>query len=201
MIGKSVVEIQSLVGVMQRGVQGGAVSKKEKIKKYQQGELDKFCGLYSVINACDNLGVLDNAQETFDQLLKYISKKRLLEDYENGFPDFVVKDFLREINKPKRKIDFKQPYRGEDVASFIKKIDTFLSTNTSSSITQIVILSLDKPDDHWTVISKTTEKSLTLVDSSGLCAFKKSNCSIEDTGKKNTHIFLPDETFFISRAR
>lgn len=177
------------------------MSKKEEIKMHQQGALDNFCGLYSVINACDNLGVLDNAQETFNQLLKHISKKRLLEKHENGFPVDVITEFLREINKPKIKIDFTRPYKGEDVASFIKKIDIFLSTNISSNITQLVLLSLNEPDDHWTVVSKTTEQSLRLIDSSGLRSFKKSNCFINDTDKKNAHIFLPSETFFISRAQ
>lgn len=167
---------------------------------FQQGGLDSLCGLYSIVNAerIINRSSDDETQQLFDDLIHFLSRRRLLSKFLIG--GIIHKEMLVILNKVvgKKRINSVQiPWRGvpnPDLTTFWRSMQSFLDGTPRRAI----ILGLQGYHDHWTVIERITNRSIFLYDSSLIQRLPRSHCTTGYPTWKRKHVLLPAQTYFLS---
>jgi hypothetical protein len=167
---------------------------------FQQGGLDSLCGLYSIINAerFINHSSDEETQQLFDDLIHYLSRRRLLSKFLIG--GIIHKEMLVILDKVvgnERISNVSIPWRGvpnPDLTKFWKSMQSFLDGTPGRAI----ILGLQGYHDHWTVIEKITSRSILLYDSSLIKRLPRSRCTTVYATWKRKHLLLPAQTYFLS---
>ncbi len=167
---------------------------------FQQGGLDSLCGLYSIINAerIINHSSDEETQQLFDDLIHYLSRRRLLSKLLIG--GIIHKQMLLILEKvvgKQRIADVEIPWRGvpnPDLTTFWKSMQMFLDGTPGRAI----ILGLQGFHDHWTVIEAITNRSILLYDSSKIKRLPRSQCTTVYATGARKHLLLPAQTYFLS---
>lgn len=167
---------------------------------FQQGGLDSLCGLYSIINAerFINHSTDEETQRLFDDLIHYLSRRRLLTKFLIG--GIIHTEMLVILNKvvgKKRILNVEIPWRGvqnPDLTKFWKSMRHFLDGTPGRAI----ILGLQGYHDHWTVIENITSRSIILYDSALIKRLPRSSCTTVYATWKRKHLLLPAQTYFLS---
>ena len=178
--------------------QGSNALDKPTLKPFQQGHLDAYCGVYSVINAVHHLcGPL--ATDEADRLISKVMK--FLEDSRPAVCRLIKGTRFREILKVFDHVVIKhypihrlKPYsRNKDVTLDMLWCDlgNFLNANNG-----IVILGISGLHGHWTLVRKITANSLLLFDSDGLHRLSKRCCSVRK-GSGCLHILRPTKILYL----
>lgn len=167
---------------------------------FQQGGLDSLCGLYSIINAerFINRSSDEEAQRLFDDLIHFLSRRRLLHKLLIG--GIIHTEMLLILDKvvgKQRISNVEVPWRGmfnPDLTTFWKSMQNFLDGTQGRAI----ILGLQGYHDHWTVIESITNRSIMLYDSSSIKRLPRSSCTTVYATWKRKHLLLPAQTYFLS---
>src|SRR5512143_4137198 len=133
---------------------------------FQQGGLDSLCGLYSIVNADRfiNHSTDDSAQELFDSIIHYLSRRRLLGKLLIG--GVIHRQMLQIMNDVvgERIPNLWIPWRGvptPELDTFWRSVQSFLDGTPGRAI----ILGMQGYHDHWTVIDNISDRSINLYDS------------------------------------
>jgi hypothetical protein len=167
---------------------------------FQQGGLDSLCGLYSVVNAerFINHSTDEEAQQLFDDLVHFLSRRKLLSKLLIGGIRHIQMLLLLDKVVGKQRISNVQiPWRGvqnPDLTTFWKSIQYFLDGTPGRAI----ILGLQGYHDHWTVIESITNRSILLYDSALIKRLPRSACTTVYAAGKRQNILLPAQTYFLS---
>jgi hypothetical protein len=167
---------------------------------FQQGGLDSLCGLYSIINAerFINRSSDDETQQLFDDLIHYLSKRKLLSKFLiGGILHREMLGILYTVVGKRRIANIEIPWRGvanPDLTTFWKSIQAFLDGTPGRA----VILGLQGYHDHWTVIEKITNRSILLYDSALIKRLPRSSCTTVYATWQRKHVLLPAQTYFLS---
>lgn len=169
---------------------------------FQQGGLDSLCGLYSIVNAerFINQSSDEEVQQLFDDIIHFLSRKRLLADLLIG--GIIHTQMLLILNRVvgrKRISKVEIPWRGvqnPDLTTFWKYMQWFLDGTPGRAI----ILGLQGYHDHWTVIEGITNRSIKLYDSALIKRLPRSSCTTVYATWKRKHILLPAQTYFLSNS-
>lgn len=167
---------------------------------FQQGGLDSLCGLYSIINAerYINHSSDEETQQLFDDLVKYLSRHRLLGKFlTDGIIHTEMLVILEKVVGKKRISNVDIPWRGvqnPDLTTFWRSMQSFLDGTAGRAI----ILGLNGYHDHWTVIESITNRSIQLYDSALIKRLPRSACTTMYAAGKRQHILLPAQTYFLS---
>ena len=103
-----------------------------KLPPFQQGGLDSLCGLYSIVNAERIINHSSDAetQQLFNDLILYLSKRRLLRKFLiGGIIHTQMLAILDKVVGKKRISDVNIPWRGvttPDLTTFWKSMQAFL---------------------------------------------------------------------------
>ncbi len=166
---------------------------------FQQGGLDSLCGLYSIVNAerFINHSSDESAQELFDSIIHYLSRRRLLAKLLIG--GVIHRQMLLMLNDVvgDRIPNLWIPWRGvpnPDLDTFWRSLQTFLDGTPGRA----VILGLDGYHDHWTVIETITDKSILLYDSALIKRLPRSSCSTRNANGRRKHLLLAAQTYYLS---
>ncbi len=166
---------------------------------FQQGGLDSLCGLYSIVNAerFINHSSDEAAQELFDSIVHFLSRRRLLAKLLIG--GVIHRQMLLILNEVvgERIPNLWIPWRGvptPELDTFWRSIQSFLDGTPGRA----VILGLQGYHDHWTVIETITDKSIILYDSALITRLPRSSCSTFYTNGRRKHLLLPAQTYFLS---
>ncbi len=166
---------------------------------FQQGGLDSLCGLYSIVNAerFINHSSDEAAQELFDSIIHYLSRRRLLAKLLIG--GVIHRQMLTILNDVvgDRIPNLWIPWRGvpnPELDTFWRSLQAFLDGTPGRA----VILGLQGYHDHWTVIETITEKSIFLYDSALIKRLPRSTCSTFYTNGRRKHLLLPAQTYYLS---
>lgn len=166
---------------------------------FQQGGLDSLCGLYSIVNAerFINHSSDESAQELFDSIIHFLSRRRLLAKLLIG--GVIHRQMLLILNEVvgERIPNLWIPWRGvptPELDTFWRSIQSFLDGTPGRA----VILGLQGYHDHWTVIETITDKSIFLYDSALITRLPRSSCSTFYTNGRRKHLLLPAQTYFLS---
>ena len=166
------------------------------LKPFQQGSLDCFCGLYSVINAIKFLSYANfnfsynKAFDLFCYLIKNLQEKDKLESslvYGMNVNDLYyllrkTREFLYENYN--LHISIRKPFNRKIKISFEDFI-IFLDNNLNQTNKTII---LGTPE-HWTVFYKITENNIYIFDSFGGKYYPIKNCSIAVLKNKKYQLF------------
>jgi hypothetical protein len=167
---------------------------------FQQGGLDSLCGLYSIINAerFINRSSDEETQQLFDDLIHYLSKRKLLSKFLiGGILHREMLGILDTVVGKRRIANIEIPWRGvtnPDLTTFWKSIQAFLDGTPGRAI----ILGLQGYHDHWTVIEKITSRSILLYDSALIKRLPRSSCTTVYATWQRKHVLLPAQTYFLS---
>lgn len=166
---------------------------------FQQGGLDSLCGLYSIVNAerFINHSSDECAQELFDSIIHYLSRRRLLAKLLIG--GVIHRQMLQILNDVvgERVPNLWIPWRGvpnPELDTFWRSLQNFLDGTPGRS----VILGLDGYHEHWTVIETISDKSIFLYDSALIKRLPRSACSTCYTNGRRKHLLLPAQTYYLS---
>lgn len=166
---------------------------------FQQGGLDSLCGLYSIVNAerFINRSSDYDAQQLFNDIIHYLSRKRLLAMLLIG--GVIHKRMLQILDDVvgERITNKEIPWRGvptPELDTFWKSMHDFLDGTPGRAI----ILGLNGFHDHWTVIETITDRSILLYDSALIKRLPRSRCATLAPNGKRRHLFLPAQTYFLS---
>lgn len=167
---------------------------------FQQGGLDSLCGLYSIINAerFINRSSDEEAQQLFDDLVHFLSRRKLLSKLLIG--GIIHTEMLLLLDKVvgrQRISNVQIPWRGvtnPDLTTFWKSMQAFLD----GTLGRAIILGLNGYHDHWTVIESITNRSVLLYDSALIKRLPRSACTTVYAAGKRQHILLPAQTYFLS---
>lgn len=160
---------------------------------FYQG-LDSLCGVYSIINAYKYLkdAKSEECQLLFDDIIKYLSKKRILKEAILGGVwkknlSMIMKDVVGDRIENKYLMWSGQP--NPTTKTYWNSIIEFLSVPKSC-----VIISMGGKYEHFTVGISATKKTIKLLDSDGLKVLRYKDCST-DAGKDI--ILYPAQTFYL----
>lgn len=166
---------------------------------FQQGGLDSLCGLYSIVNAerFINRSSDYDAQQLFNDIIHYLSRKRLLAMLLIG--GVIHKRMLQILDDVvgERITNKEIPWRGvptPELDTFWKSMHDFLDGTPGRAI----ILGLNGFHDHWTVIETITDRSILLYDSALIKRLPRSRCATLSPNGKRRHLLLPAQTYFLS---
>ncbi len=166
---------------------------------FQQGGLDSLCGLYSIVNAerFINHSSDESAQELFDSIIHYLSRRHLLAKLLIG--GVIHRQMLQILNDVvgDRIPNLWIPWRGvptPELDTFWRSLQNFLDGTPGRA----VILGLDGYHDHWTVIETISDKSIFLYDSALIKRLPRSSCSTSHTNARRKHILLAAQTYYLS---
>jgi hypothetical protein len=167
---------------------------------FQQGSLDSLCGLYSVINAerFINYSSDEETQQLFNELVHYLSRRRLLSDFLiGGITHTEMLVILKKVVGKKRIANVEIPWRGfpnPDLTAFWRSMQNFLDGTHGRSI----ILGLQGYHDHWTVIESITNRSIMLYDSALIKRLLRYSCTTVYITETRKHLLFPAQTYFLS---
>ncbi len=166
---------------------------------FQQGGLDSLCGLYSIVNAerFINHSSDDAAQELFDSIIHYLSRRRLLAKLLIG--GVIHRQMLQIMNDVvgDRIPNLWIPWRGvptPELDAFWRSVQSFLDGTPGRAI----ILGMQGYHDHWTVIENISERSIGLYDSALIKRLPRSGCSTFGSNGRRKHQLLPAQTYYLS---
>lgn len=172
---------------------------KGKLIPFQQGALDAFCGIYSLVNAEQLINNSDEkkSQELFNNVIFYLEKKkRLAEILTEGMLLKDLKLLLQNVigtRIPKTELRF-QGVPNPSLEVFWQEVQQFLSSESHRA----VILSLSGIHEHWTTINRITDKQIKLFDSDGLKILNRGNCTTADATSQRHHEIWPAQSLFLS---
>jgi hypothetical protein len=166
---------------------------------FQQGGLDSLCGLYSIVNAerFINHSSDESAQELFDSIIHFLSRRRLLAKLLIG--GVIHRQMLLILDQVvgERIPNLWIPWRGvptPDLNTFWRSLQAFLDGTPGRA----VILGMEGYHEHWTVIDTITNRSIFLYDSALIRRLPRSACSTFYTNSRRIHHLLPAQTYFLS---
>jgi hypothetical protein len=169
-----------------------------RLPPFQQGGLDSLCGLYSIVNAerIINRSTDDQAQDLFDNMVHFLSRRRLLTRI---LLDGVIHSHMLLILEKVvngRIPNLETPWLGQptpELDPFWESMRVFLDGTPGRAI----ILGLNGYHDHWTVVHSISSKSIFLYDSDQIRRLPRSECTTAKRRRK--HLLLPAQTYFLSK--
>ncbi len=175
-----------------------------RLTPYEQGNLDGFCGIYSIINATrlivNGMGE-EEAIDLFIDCLEYVGKKK-------NFGEACVKGVNREdiwkifgkIVPAKYTIHVKRPFYRTKGVSFDDFFNV-LREHFGQDGKRVAIICFYHEDwDHWTVVKALTMKRMMLFDSCNMKILDISQCTFEKKAKWKSYRLNPRSTFLLKEA-
>lgn len=175
-----------------------SIAERSKLKPYQQGQLDGYCGVYSVVNAVHYLcGPLTStqAEALLLKVMKFLEGSQpAVRRLSNGT---ILKEILKVIDHiiiRRYPICRLKPFHHNKNVSLDmlwSDMSAFLSAHNG-----IVIFCLDGKYDHWSLVKKVTDTSLLLFDSDKLHRLPKRYCTT-DKDDEDLHILYPTHILYL----
>jgi hypothetical protein len=145
---------------------------------YLQGQIDGLCGLYGIVNAFQCLfpGSFDDddAWELMVELCETIAPKFPAVIWRGaGVADMVslfetAQAYARKRKHLKGHIAVTRPFarrKIERIESFWAELDNWLNADELTYSKRVALIGLGLPDNHWTIVTRKTQRSVTFFDS------------------------------------
>lgn len=165
---------------------------------YYQGSLDGFCGIYSCVNAINSLTTDLACDKLFSAIIRKIGKNlariTLNGTTEEELKQLILVPTIQYLKTQNINLSYKQIENVSTLEEYWKTIQSHYEENGSGSI----IIGMIGVREHWTCVSKVTEKTLEFSDSGALKKFYRMFVTIGEPTKKRKHVLLPSETFLLS---
>lgn len=168
---------------------------------YEQGNLDAFCGIYSIVNATRliNRNIRDKeAIRLFGKCMKHVEKRRSLGRVcTAGIDQDDLWNILKELILVNHPINAKRPfYRNGKISTkdYLRELRDYFDQGGKRSA---IILIEDSDGEHWTVIKAMTKKQISLFDSSMMKTVHTAKCGVHKQTKEKPYLLTPKTTYFL----
>jgi len=169
-------------------------------KPYRQGHLDKYCGIYCVVNTVHYLRgpICDkHASKLFYKTIKTLNRKVCaVERIGIGTGLGELGELLAQTAY-RYQLRLYRPFtqnRGVSLEVYWDSLQQFITHRNG-----VVLINITGSRDHWTLVKDVTEKSLLLFDSNGMARISKSRSTTIQSKSKRQHVLRPTHTCFIWR--
>ena len=182
---------------------------------YLQGQIDGLCGFYGIINAFQCLFSAtftdDDAWQLMVSLCEAVSHKFPAVIWKGaGVEDTVTlfkaaEDFARKTKHLGGELRVTRPFarrRTERMQDFWAEIAAFLDRGEAPRARRVAFIGIGHPDNHWTVATRVTQRSVTFFDSWELKRLALRQFTISrDVAKSNGGMHKLDtrQTFLLER--
>jgi hypothetical protein len=183
---------------------------------YLQGQIDGLCGLYGIVNAFQYLFPAsfddDDAWELMVGLCEAIAPKfpaviwkgAGVEDMARLFES--AQAYARKARHLKGRIAVTRPFarrKIERIETFWSELDAWLNAKERMPSKRVAMIGLGLPDNHWTIVTRKTARSVTFFDSWELKRLALSQFTLSAAiakTKGSMHKLDTRQTFLIERA-
>jgi hypothetical protein len=174
------------------------------MRPFRQGDLDGLCGVYSVLNAIKGLGYRDNLegwQTILSEMIVYLHEtKESTFFFTDGINTPDMSRILKHIACINHNIAYSKPFHNRSVS--LSELWETLYAHFDSEYKRSAILCIEGLDyGHWTVVSKLSEKRITLFDSDRIEWLNRSRCTTSELSKKHTVLIQPSTLFLLERIK
>ncbi len=153
------------------------------MKPFKQGNLDRFCSVYSVLNAMQLLGIKlphQKAQEAYDYIIDQLNAYDSFFDTAENGADYKrleqIMKFAREYVKTvfKAELTYHRPFYNTKL--FFDEILKYMQTQQNAG-KSVIIRVRSSEFDHYSVFYGVNNKRVKLFDSDGLPSIKLNQIS------------------------
>lgn len=167
-------------------------------QKFNQGFLDSLCGIYSILNADSTINQPPflSSQTLFNNIIEYLDERGILSNIIiNGTDHKVMRDIFRNVVGERIPLKITNKRGIDKLNDWWYNVRMFLEEKEHRAI----ILSLGGKAYHLTCISRVTDRSLVLVDSSKMISIKKSQCAIQGYPDTDKYIVYPSQCWYLGK--
>lgn len=168
--------------------------RKRRHPAYQQGDLDGLCGMYSLVNATNQLRgpfTEDQSTELLKELASTLDQQwSLFEAMLYGINGYQLTHLINHVLIPRYQLLCKKPFHRQPTAC-AELVWTAMMEWTRTG--GLIILGTE---EHWTVIEKATRNTLHLRDSSCMKWLRKRDALLHIKPSKRLR---PQHLYFIKR--
>lgn len=167
-----------------------------------QGDLDGLCGIYSCVNAFNNLAGVDLSGDElrgiFKTALLYLNHKtrdgavKAITEGINGETLQELLPYLAERLSMKTKYTFQVRTLLDNVPSLA---DVWDSLDACIAAGGVAIVAVAGDKNHWTCVTRVTPKRLWCCDSDGLQWLNRSQCTLGEMRSKRINELNPYDIF------
>lgn len=172
---------------------------------FRQGSLDALCGIYAIVNAigclCPELKP-DGARALFARLIRMLRhvRRKAVKTVWSGLTIQQVRALLRHaLRWTKRKIGIRLKLRRlrRSVREDPKLASVWAELRQRLGKSAVAIIGIGGVEAHWSVAVRAGRTWLTLIDSDGLTALKRSACAAVPCQRR--YVLDPNEILLISK--
>ena len=174
------------------------------MKPLIQGQLDGFCGVYSIINALRIVQghQFNHPRRLFLEILQAMeTRKKLSWLIEDGMSDRDMGFVYREVIQRRFPITIFKPFhRRTDIGlgAYWHEVQRFLSDGQGRAV-NIVAEGLDW--GHWTVVYRATPRAFHLLDSDAMRRIDRWKCTTRRLTLNRNMLLWPTMTRFLSKKK
>ena len=172
------------------------------MKPLTQGQLDGFCGIYSILNSLTLVQgtSYQESRELFFEILRAMeARKKILKLIEDGMTDRDMGYVYREIIQKRYPVRTFKPFHkqaGIALGSYWDQVHEFLEHGKRRAV-NLVTEGWDW--GHWTVVYKATPKSFHLLDSDMMRRLDRRKCTTQRLSINRNFLLWPTMTRFLFR--
>jgi hypothetical protein len=174
----------------------------------RQGDLDGACGLYAIANAVRNALPADLDHEklcigVFKTMLRELEREKCLaEAVVEGVMTQAISRLLKVASlylahRHKLELTVVRPFVNIGSLELSEYMDV-LAHHLAKPGTSVII-GLDEPEDHWSVVRGLTKKEMLMVDSYGRRAFKLRKLRVTSKKRIDGKVHIPPACTFLTR--
>jgi len=168
---------------------------KRPVRPYQQGQLDGLCGAYCLVNVVHYMfgpTCSDTATKVFSELMQYFENHSTA--LNRMFEGTARREILRAL---KDHLSYRYPMEFKSASKTNRISITELWSDMSEFMSEKDGIILLGTDEHWTLVSGVTDKTLVLFDSNNMKRLIKSRCTTSNRYRKSKTLIYPSSTYYI----
>jgi len=173
---------------------------KKLIKPYLQGDLDSYCGLYSMVNIAHYLtGPLtqNQAEDLMTYMLYILGQKDLAENvFSEGLGLQSIAFLAKTVLLARYGITYRKPFHLGQYPTIGGVVNRLRHVTLSRGY--IALIAIEGKYSHWVPITNITDKSLICFDSSDLKLLPIDQISTNENSTK-THILYPRHCYVFKK--
>ena len=170
-------------------------------RPFIQGNLDGYCGIYSIVNAihylCGPISKTRGNELLYEGLKRLEAKQAVVECVIDGMSGRDIRAVLDGGISKQYGLSVKKPFhckKSVPLDVVWNHMAAFLKNNHG-----VIVLGLEGKHNHWSLVNKVTDKSLLLFDSSHRRYLPKRNCTTCDKGDSQMHYISPTHLIYLNR--
>lgn len=170
-----------------------------ELKPFKQGELDRFCGIYALINAVRSTGfklTQSQAQAVMDDIVENLASDDLTALMLNGAEHKELMKLARRFNRSldtlfDKQVELIRPYKNKspDFETVLCDMEYERSCNNG-----VIVRIFSNAFDHYSVFDRVDDQRIRFIDSAHIASLPLSDLS---DGYQTKYTLRVDDVYFL----